>query len=141
MEITMVAQARIKARLCDMEAFCSECPAPDEVTALLAPLGFHLVFSMERKKSRRCGKMTLPPLPAQYHYRDQHNTEIIVLAGQDHPEHGRVFPPHASHWWLYPGTSPYSYNGAMQALSTEWNIKWTRLVTSRVAAKEVMHSR
>lgn len=137
----MVTQVKVKARLSDLEAFCSQCPAHNEVTALLAPLGFHLVFSMERKKSRRCGKMTVPSLPAQYHYRDGHSTEIIMLAGQDHPERGRVFPPHASHWWLYPSTSQYSYNAVMHALSAKWDVKWTLLVTSRVAAREAMHSR
>lgn len=113
----------IAIKLTELEAFCLECPPDNEVTALLAGLGFHLVFEMPAQIYPE--HANTPDLPAQYHYRDQHGTELIYLAGKDSNEQDKPhLPQHASRWWLYPGSSQYSYNLAMQTLSSKWKMKW-----------------
>jgi hypothetical protein len=53
----------------DLEAFCATCPSAEEVTNVLQALGFALTFHMNAVPPA-CAEV--PPLPAQYHYRDQH---------------------------------------------------------------------
>ena len=70
-------------------------------------------------------KSKLATLPAQYHYRDAHGTELIFLAGQDYAEDDEPrLPAHASRWWIYPGTYQYSYNLIAQILSTKFGLDW-----------------
>ncbi len=67
----------------ELEAFCTTCPPTEEVSALLATLGFTLAFHMDAVQSP-CAEV--PPLPAQYHYKkDECGTEVIYLAGRDTP--------------------------------------------------------
>src|SRR5258708_27483403 len=79
----------------DLEAFCATCPPAEDVTALLAKLGFHLDFHMDDQRDH---KYELPPLAAQYHYKDAHGTEVIYLAGRAFPmnDDGVALPYHAS---------------------------------------------
>jgi len=107
----------------DLEAFCLTCPSVEDVTALLAPLNFRLVFSM----AAQCGQDILPPLPAQYHYRDQYGTEVIYLAGSDSPLHtGELsLPPHASRFWLSRGGSDADTFWLMRShLAMHWRFQW-----------------
>src|SRR5947209_19330654 len=88
----------------ELGAFCATCPALEDVTALLARLGFHLGFHMDEQHDHT---YELPPLAAQYHYKDAHGTEVIYLAGRDYPlnDDGSILPPHASRFWLYLGAN------------------------------------
>ncbi len=104
------------------EAFCSICPPVQEVTTKLQALGFHLTFSM--KPTIYPPSSATPRLPAQYHYADEHGTEIIFLAGRDYDLDGRRLPPHASHWWIYPGANGVAYQHVVQALAATWPLTW-----------------
>src|SRR5712691_1546544 len=85
----------------ELQAFCATCQAAQDVTALLARLGFLLAFQMDEQPDHTS---QLPPLPAQYHYKDETSgTEVIYLAGRDTPLEREVFPSHASRFWLYAG--------------------------------------
>ena len=114
--------AQVIAQLVDLEAFCSECPLVENVTKILEELGFRLAFHLESKTFAKRGKATLP---AQYHYRDAHGTELIFLAGKDYAEQDMPrLPVHASRWWLYPSLSQYSYNLVAQTLSAKFGLNW-----------------
>ena len=109
----------------DLTAFSQTCPGSNEVTALLEELGLLLVFSMPSRTYWVGKTQTLPDLPAQFHYRDSHETEVVYLAGKDTPEFGAMrYPLHASRWWLYPGSSPYAFNLVAQTLSAQFGIQW-----------------
>jgi len=117
--------AQVIAQLVDLEAFCSECPLVENVTKILEELGFRLAFHLESKTFAKRGRATLPSLPAQYHYRDADGTELIFLAGKDHPEQDMPrLPAHASRWWLYPGTSQCNYNLVAQVTSEKFGLDW-----------------
>ena len=105
----------------DLTAFCTTCPATDEVTAVLAPLGFILVFQMKADDDHTY--LHLAPLPAQFHYRDHCGTEAIYLAGVDQEEE-QPAPPHASRFWLYPGADELAHERATQLLSATWPLTW-----------------
>ena len=91
----------------ELEAFCTICPAAQEVTALLTRLGFRLVFQMDEQSDHTS---QLPPLPAQYHYKDDASgTEVIYLAGRDTPLEQEVFPCHASRFWLSAGADVQAF--------------------------------
>jgi hypothetical protein len=73
---------------------------------------------------KRSGQL-IPDLPAQFHYEDDHSTEVIFLAGKDHSARDEAYyPQHASRWWLYPGSSQYSYNLVLQSLSAKYSLSW-----------------
>jgi hypothetical protein len=115
--------AQVIAQLANLEAFCLVCPSVSEVTAILEEIGFHLAFDMRPMTFSKQSK--LATLPAQYHYRDAHGTELIFLAGQDYAEEDEArLPSHASRWWIYPGTSQYSYNLVMQTLRAKFLLNW-----------------
>lgn len=101
-------------------AFCASCPTPEDVTAFLAREGLDLdcaIAPLTWPQSRAA--------PAQYHYRDAEQTEVIYLAGKDHPEgKGGKFPAHASRWWLYPGKNPVASQRLAHALSSQWQLEW-----------------
>ena len=109
--------------LTELEAFCATCPAPEEVTMLLVKLGFHLEFQMDEQRDH---PYELPPLPAQYHYKDASGTEVIYLAGRDYPlnEDGYSLPPHASRFWLYMGANAQAYQLAASTLALQWQLAW-----------------
>ena|SRR5437764_6546157 len=110
------------ATMHELEAFCATCPPAQDVTRVLQQLGFRLTFQL--------GAITYPPssdtplLPAQFHYSDAHETEVIYLAGHDTDPDGRWLPPHASHWWLYPGANPAAAQRVVQVLATTWSFTW-----------------
>lgn len=119
----MLAPTRTK--LASLESFCQICPPDNEVTALLEELGFHLTFSMPVIRYGKKSGQVIPDLPAQYHYKDGHGTEVIFLAGKDHSARDEpYYPEHASRWWLYPGSSQYNYSLAMQTLSAKYGLIW-----------------
>lgn len=127
----MIQTATLTQPLVNLSAFCATRPHPDEVKAFLRPLGFTLEFSMPatvyttRRKPRSLVP-AIPILPAQYHYRDRYGTEIIFLAGKDASwQIGGTYPRHESRWWLYHGSSQYSYNFVKQELSAKWRLQWT----------------
>src|SRR6266516_1021298 len=78
----------------DLEAFCATCPTVQEVTIVLQALGLELTFHMDAVISPEYAQ--LPPLPAQYHYRDRHGSEVVFLAGHDADLDGVRLPAHAS---------------------------------------------
>jgi len=102
-------------------AFCATCPAADEVTEALAPLGFTLVFQMQADDAQ--AYLHLAPLPAQFHYRDRQGTEVIYLAGVN-LEDEQPAPVHASHFWLYAGADASAYKQAAEALTAQWALTW-----------------
>jgi hypothetical protein len=108
----------------EVEAFCPTCPPVEDVSALLATLGFHLAFQMEARDDLRT-LVHLPALPAQYHYKDvSHGTEVIYLAGRDTALEGEVFPFHASRFWLYPGADMQAFQLAMSTLALGYQFTW-----------------
>jgi hypothetical protein len=108
----------------ELEAFCPTCPPPQEVSALLAKLGFTLAFQMEARNDLST-LVHLPALPAQYHYKDDCGTEVIYLAGHDTPPlEGEVFPFHASRFWLYTGADTQAFQLAMSTLALNYQFTW-----------------
>src|SRR6266852_6345047 len=107
----------------EVEAFCPTCPPVEEVSALLAKLGFHLAFQMEARDDLKT-LVHLPALPAQYHYKDAHGTEVIHLAGCDTDLEGEVFPFHASRFWLYPGANVQAFQLALSTLALSYQFTW-----------------
>jgi hypothetical protein len=116
----------------DLTAFCASCPAAEEVTAALSPLGFTLAFQMRADTAR--AYTDLPPLPAQYHYEGPHGASVIYLAGKDMPCLGDederdwgAFPPHASRFWLYAGADAGAHEQTAQVLTSAWALTWLPL--------------
>jgi hypothetical protein len=109
----------------NLEAFCTACPTPQEVTSVLQEIGFSLVFRMEAVSSV-CADV--PPLPAQYHYR-KGNCEVIFLAGHDVDLDGIELPEHASRFWLHAGADAARF--VAQVLAIRWPLTWRRLPESR----------
>jgi hypothetical protein len=107
----------------ELHAFCTTCPPAEEVTALLAKLGFRLTFQMEAQDDLRSG-IPLPALPAQYHYKDAYGTEVLYLAGTDTPLEGEDYPPHASRFWLYAGAQRGVFRQAMSSLALAFQFTW-----------------
>ena len=105
----------------ELEAFCATCPPVEQVSALLATLGFTLTFHMDAVQSP-CAEV--PPLPAQYHYKDAYGTEVIYLAGRDTPLEGEVFPFHASRFWLYAGADAQAFQLTMSTLALRYGFAW-----------------
>ena len=117
----------------ELEAFCTTCPPVEEVSALLANLGFTLSFQMQEQDDLHT-LVHLPALPAQYHYKDAHGTEVIYLAGRDTPlEDGEVFPFHASRFWLYTGADAQAFQLTMSTLALRYQFTW------RVPCEDAAH--
>jgi hypothetical protein len=109
----------------ELNAFCSTCPAAQEVTTLLATLGFRLEFHMDEQRDHT---YQLPPLPAQYHYKDDaHGTELIYLAGRDFPmnENSAPLSPHASRFWLYAGADTQAFQQVASTLALAYQFTWS----------------
>jgi len=107
------------------EAFCVTCPEPEKLTSLLQGFGFHLTFQMEAIMYPAYTQ--LPPLPAQYHYRDEYGTEVIYLSGRDTDPDGLLLPAHASRLWVYCGRDKRAYRRIAQVLAQQWACTWRRL--------------
>ena len=105
----------------ELEAFCSTCPAAEDITALLTRLGFQLEFQMDEQRSHTS---QLPPLPAQYHYRDAYGTEVIYLAGRDTPLEEEAYPLHASRFWLYAGAHAQAHHLTLSTLTLTYQLAW-----------------
>jgi hypothetical protein len=108
-----------------LTAFCSICPNPEEVTTILSGLGFRLIFQMDAILYPASSEA--PDLPAQYHFADQHGTEVIYLAGTDAAMDGESFPKHQSRWWLYPGADAGASRQIISMLTTRWLLTWQRI--------------
>ncbi len=109
------------ARARDLEAFCATCPSVEEVTSVLQAIGFALIFHMDAVAS---GCAEVPPLPAQYHYRDQRGSEVIFLAGHDMDPDGAQLPEHASRFWIHPGADVGSATWVAHTLAVKWSFTW-----------------
>jgi hypothetical protein len=117
----------------ELDAFCSTCPSPEEVTAQLAKLSFRLEFQMDEQRDHA---FQLPPLPAQYHYKDASGNEALFLAGRDIPLDGERFPPHASRFWLYAGADMQAFTLAQTTMALQWQFTW-RTPSEQAAEQEV----
>ena len=119
----------------ELEAFCTTCPPPQDVTALLAKLGFHLEFQMDEQRDHQ---YELPPLPAQFHFKDTHGTEVIYLVGRDFPlnDDGESLPSHASRFWLYIGADAQASQLVASTLTLRWGFTW-RDSSEQAAQEEV----
>ena len=114
----------------EREAFCATCPPSQEVTALLASLGFQLDFQLDAQRSHTS---PLPPLPAQYHYKDASSgTEVIYLAGRDLALDGQPLPRHASRFWLYAGADSEVFTRVLTTLAQRYQLTWRELSTPTV---------
>ncbi len=112
----------------DLEAFCASCPSAEEVTTLLRAVGFALTFYMDAVPPTCDG---VPPLPAQYHYRDRRGSEVIFLAGRDADLDGVELPEHASRFWLYAGTAAEAAQWITHVLAIKWSLTWQHLSQAR----------
>ena len=122
------------AQPAELEAFCTTCPPPQEVSALLATLGFTLAFQMQEQDAL----VHLPALPAQYHYKkDGCGTEVIYLAGRDTPLEGEVFPFHASRFWLYAGADAQAFQRTLSLLALRYQFTIWRAPCEDAAHEEV----
>ena len=113
-------------------SFCMTRPGQEAVTSVLHVLGFDLVFEMAPIRYPQYTQ--LPSLPAQYHYRDEHGTEVMYLAGCDTPMDEERFPNHASRFWITPGADLATYQRVAQALATRWSLTWQDSQAFRDAA-------
>ena len=113
-----------------LEAFCQHCPDPEQVTRTLQQLGFQLTFQMA-PATYKSG--TTPPLPAQFHYSDQHSNELIYLAGRDTGTEDMRLPDHYSRFWLYLGKDTERFNLVSQTLASQLNLRWKRLAAGTTA--------
>jgi len=109
-------------RTIERTAFCQFCPDADEVTEVLQMLGFRLTFQMGVVKSP--ASLKLPPLPAQYHYRDAYGNEVIYLAGQEKDEEGEQAPSHASRFWFSSGADRVACERVARVLTRRWSLTW-----------------
>ena len=112
----------------ELEAFCVTCPSVEEVTNLLQSGGFTLAFQMDAVPSACAGA---PPLPAQYHYRDQHGSEVIYLAGHDADPDGAELPEHASRFWIHPGADAGAARWVAHVLAVTWSFTWQAVSQAR----------
>ena len=117
-----MAQQTSSRRIFEVNAFCQTCPTPEEVSGLLHPLGFRLVFQMEAVIYPAYAHT--PDLPAQYHYKDGDGTEVIYLAGPDTPFDSERVPRHASRFWLSPGAHPLAARRVARLLAGAWSLLW-----------------
>ena len=106
----------------DLEAFCATCPTVQEVTTVLQELELELTFHMDAVISPEYAQ--LPPLPAQYHYRDRHGSEVVFLAGHDADIDDVRLPAHASRFWIYPGANVGAVWWIAHTLDMKSSLAW-----------------
>ncbi len=119
----MVASTTPSTIIYELEAFCSGCPEPGEVTAFLATLGFTLCFTMGAVPAH---DRDVAPLPAQFHFERDDGLCIIYLAGCDTPMSGEHFPAHQSRFWAYAGAESAAFGRISRALAIKWGSTWQR---------------
>lgn len=120
----------------ELEAFCMACPAAEEVTAVLQPLGCKLKFQMGARIYPAYS--ATPDLPAQYHYSTALGTEAIYLAGYDADNDGIRLPDHASRFWLFPGADVQAYTQIASYLALRWRFTWQRVQAEEVAYRDLV---
>ena len=130
-----MSQKTPPAPVTEIEAFCAICPPPQDVTALLAKLGFSLAFHMNAQDDLK-RLVHLPALPPQYHYKHASGTEVLYLAGCDTPLDGERFPHHASRFWLYAGADAQAFSLVLSTLALQWGVTWHES-SAHSAQKEV----
>jgi hypothetical protein len=115
----------------ELEAFCSTCPAPEEVTAFLRTLGFTLDFHMPAVIPSACSAVAL--LPAQYHYQRPDGMSLIYLAGADSAtEDGVRLPAHQSRFWAYSGSDAAAFGWITRRVARQWSFTWRPASSSQV---------
>jgi hypothetical protein len=113
----------------ELEAFCSSCPAPNDVEAALQNFGLSLTFTM-KAVIRRTAQVSIP---AQYHFEGPDGTEILYLAGRDVGDGQIRLPRHRSRFWAIPGADPERYRQVTAALAIQWALHWQRSLTQEAA--------
>jgi hypothetical protein len=122
--------------------FCATCPFVDEVTGVLAPFGYTLIFQMKADTAR--AYTDLPPLPAQYHYEGPCGASVIYLAGKDVPILGdkddepssaqpHPYPEHRSRFWIA-ALDAHTVSLVLRVLSRLGALKWQSGSRSTMAA-------
>lgn len=116
-----------------LTAFCASCPEPKEVEQVLEPFGLRQVFSLPADTT--VSQAGLPPLPAQYHYKDESGTSVQYLAGVDSPcladdddepiaSSRYHYPKHASRFWLTPGGNELTARRVQDTLTSAFGLAW-----------------
>jgi hypothetical protein len=106
----------------ECSTFCTTCPRPEEVSNVLASLGFALDFTMPAEDEG--AYMHLPPLPAQFHYEGPGGVRVIYLAGPDVALDGECCPEHESRFWLYGGHDQAVFQQVASMLAVRWSLSW-----------------
>jgi len=114
----------VQHRTTEYSAFCTTCSRPEEVTNVLASLGFVLDFTMPTEDEG--AYMHLPPLPAQFHFEGPGGVYAIYLAGPDVALDGESFPDHTSRFWLYGGHDQAVFQRVASVLAIRWSLTWQR---------------
>ncbi len=112
-----------------LEAFCSSCPDPNEVAAVLQGFGFQLTFSMKAAVRRT----TTVSIPAQYHFDDPDGTEILYLAGRDVGDEKTRLPRHESRFWAFSGADSTRYQLVISILANRWTLHWQTPLAQQAA--------
>lgn len=117
----------------EMSAFCSTCPSLEAVTHLFAHFGLELTYSRPAEMVQEY--LHLPLLPVQYHYEDDWGTQVLFLAGSNHPNlasdddreesaGSKSYSPYASRFWLIAGAQASVTRRVQEALTKEWRLCW-----------------
>lgn len=89
---------------------------------MLQAVELELTFHMDAVISPEYAQ--LPPLPAQYHYRDRYGSEVVFLAGHDADLDGVRLPAHASRFWIYPGANAGAAWWIAYTMANTWSLAW-----------------
>ena len=119
----MAASTTPSTAIQELEAFCSGCPEPGEVTTFLGTLGFTLSFTMGVVPAH---DRNVAPLPAQFHFERDDGLCIVYLAGVDTPTNGEHFPAHQSRFWASAGAESAAFEQITRALAVKWGFTWQR---------------
>lgn len=108
----------------DLSAFCRTCPHTQDVTNVLALLGFSLAFQM--KADNQQAYMQLKPLPAQLHFDGPYGMSVVYLAGEDiNTDDEHTFPAHSSRFWFYQGGEPDQIlQQTLDVLAAAFSLSW-----------------
>ena len=112
-----------------LEAFCSSCPNPNEVAAVLQGFGFQSTFTMKAVVRRK----TTVSIPAQYHFEGPDGMEILYLAGRDVGDEKTRLPRHESRFWAFPGADSTRYRLVISILASRWTLHWQTPLAQQAA--------